>query len=361
VTVTDHGEAEGAEWWLQHEDLLQQAWEEWTGIVSAPSRTSAKLPSLNDTLINPILRALVRQAWNDPTTELEDDIKSLWDETMSSSPMTPSHFDEASTNNVLVHKQLFTREGVEAVRTHLDAYMDSQIPLRRPNAMNRYGILFDPSVPGSVGSTTPLMVFLTELVDEYIRPLGRLFFPSFVGEDDDAKFYAFSIRYSADEDIHLKEHSDASVVTLNLNLNLPHEDFSGSSIYFVRPSTKKSGSDNFQQQGEKSQRKHQQQLTANTSVTVPIEDCRQEIRFGPGMALLHRGMTRHAALPLENGSRQNLVVWLYGRDDSVRIAPYEVHEQLTLQQRWEKKRRSIRSITDDSDNGKDGLMMTKIK
>ena len=337
VSATESGEAEGAEWWLQHEKLFQQAWNEWTEAEA----TSNKLPKLNDTLIDPALRSLVTKAWNDPTTELEDEIRSLWDETMpstssttatttttASTTATPLDFNDRngdSTANVLAYKQFLTEEGLEAVRIHLDALTGSGIPLRRPNAMNRYGMMLDPSVPGGVGSTTPLMIFLKELVDDYVRPLGRAFFPSLIGQDDDARFYAFSIRYSSKEDVELKEHSDASVVTLNLNLNLPYEDFSGSSIYFVPPKTIAKGSVS-------------SNVTMPSSSTKTTSPDRQEIQFGPGMALLHRGMTRHAALPIEGGSRQNLVIWLYGRDGSVRIAPYEDHEQLTIEERWWKRR-----------------------
>jgi hypothetical protein len=182
-------------------------------------------------------------------------------------------------------------------------------------------------------------------------PLGRIFFPSFVGENGDAKFYAFSIRYTPSEDVELKEHSDASIVSLNLNLNLPVEDFAGSSIYFVSSKEKYTtaffkgiqlSEDEVDEEGK--QQQQQQETKKNAMSARTSEDGRpilqqREIRFDPGMALLHRGMTRHAALPIEDGSRHNLAIWLYGHDGCVRIAPYDEHEQLTIEQRWARRPR----------------------
>lgn len=299
--TTDHGEAEGAEWWLEQENLLQEAWKEWA------VEMTLKLPPLNASLVDPVLRASIYRAWNHPSKKAEDEIRQLWD-------------DVLPTGHVFAHGQLLTETGVEAIRTHLDAVAESGIPQRRPNAMNRYGVMLDPTVPGGMGATTPLMKFLEELVADFVRPLGRLFFPSYIHTEDDARFYAFSIRYRPFEDLELKEHSDAAVVSLNLNLNRPDEDFEGSSIYFVPPKEKKDVEPSFN--------------TKQQPQAKEIDAVRHEMRFDPGTALLHRGMLRHGALPIENGQRLNLVIWLYGRDGSVRCAPYEEKEQLSIMQRW---------------------------
>ena len=189
--------------------------------------------------------------------------------------------------------------------------------------MNRNGLLLDPSVPGGVSGDPELQNFVKLLATDYLRPLGRSFFPEFAGNPtDDMKHYAFTIKYGADEtaaavapstvsnttDWDLKEHSDASVYTLNINLNLPEEDYSGSSLYFVT-----------QDEGRRKTNNGRN---------------RHEISFEPGTAVLHRGMTKHGARPLERGQRNNLVIWLHGLDGYVRIAPYEKEERLSLQERW---------------------------
>ena len=194
--------------------------------------------------------------------------------------------------------------------------------------MNRNGLLLDPSVPGGVSGDLELRRFVELLASDYLRPLGRSLFPEFAGDArDDVKHYAFTIQYGTDEnnqetsaakdkstaesislntttDWDLKEHSDASVYTLNINLNLPEEDYSGSSLYFVT------------QEGRN-----------NTK-------CLSEVRFEPGTALLHRGMTKHGARHLEGGKRNNLIIWLHGIAGYVRIAPYEEEERLSVEERW---------------------------
>jgi len=180
----------------------------------------------------------------------------------------------------------------------LDAAAASPIPKRRPNAMNRYGLVIDKDSEGGV--TYPeIDAFRDFVVDRYMRPFGRTWFNEYAGPDDDKEAYAFTIAYSADKDVKLKEHSDASLVTMNVNLNLPHEDYDGSLIAFVDE-----------------------------------EGTKHELVFQPGMALLHRGMHRHSALPLNEGQRHNMVFWLFGENGYVRIAKYDDDERLNLEQRW---------------------------
>lgn len=190
-------------------------------------------------------------------------------------------------------------------RQYLDLAAESGIPLRRPNGMNRYGIIVDDSsaIDGAV-SMSQLSAFCKHLVEDFIRPIGRLLFASNVGHGDDVDAFVFTIRYSTDGDVKLSEHSDASVYTMNVNVNALSEDqYGGSAVYFVDPVTSE---------------KH-------------------EVQFEPGMALFHLGQAKHAALPImEGGTRQNLVVWLFGHHGDVRIAPYDAADQMTMAQRWTK-------------------------
>jgi hypothetical protein len=342
VSASESGEDEGGEWWVQHEALLQQAWKEWEQTFTTSGSITenyspqhhpcggGSLPPLNASLIDPDLFTRVSKVWDDPTLHNEDQIKELWSTSISLSPELAAGVAEErlAEQQVYQYSNLLTREGIVAVRCHLDAIANSGIPIRRPNGMNRYGVLLDHGVPGGVGKNVPLVQFLDLLVDDFIRPLGRMFFPTHAGSyDDDAHYYAFTIRYSAEEDTKLKEHSDASVISLNLNLNLPHEhDYGGSAIYFV--------TELGQQQGE--QHRKEKGGGSGGAVLLNRQQLRQELRFEPGTALLHRGMVRHAATSISRGSRQNLVIWLYGTDGVVRFAPYGAEEQLSVLERWSK-------------------------
>ena len=58
------------------------------------------------------------------------------------------------------------------------------------------------------------------------------------------------------------------------------------------------------------------------------------MQFRPGVAVLHKGGHRHAALPLESGQRTNLVLWLFGEDGYVRAAQYPPSQQHGPALRW---------------------------
>jgi hypothetical protein len=183
------------------------------------------------------------------------------------------------------------------IREHLDkASRDSKIPTRRPNGMNRYGMILT-EADGSV-FLRHFGTFYQQLVETYIPDTN----------DDDVETFAFTIRYKNGEDVSLSEHSDASLYTFNVNLNLSHEMiYEGSSLYFVDGAS----------------------------------GIHHNITMKPGMALFHKGMTRHASLPLcGKGERTNMIVWLYGKNGYVRIVPYEQKERLSREQRWSKKMKS---------------------
>jgi hypothetical protein len=184
--------------------------------------------------------------------------------------------------------------------------------------MNRFGLVLDIETEGGV-SYPGIDSFRDTLVDTYLRPLGRMFFHNYIGPGDDSSAYAFTIRYQPNKDTKLKEHSDASAVTLNMNLNLPEEDYNGSSIYFVV-------------------------VDGDLDHDLDHDGERHEITFAPGMALLHRGMHRHAALPIESGERHNMVMWLFGDHGYVRVAPYYEEEEqeqiMSVTERWWRSRKN---------------------
>ena len=270
------GEFEEAEFYQRHGELLRAAWRE-HGLADASLadfRSAAVAPSLADAV-----NALREQ----PSPEREADVRVLFNET------APGVFCG----------QLLKADAIAGLRAELARVAASGIPTRRPNGMNRYGVILDDEVDGAVSNG--LAAFVRAMVDAYVRPLGRMLFADLVGAGDDIEHFAFTVRYRPDEDATLAEHRDASVVTLNLNLNAPGEGYGGSALAF-------------QDAREPS--------------------ARHTVEFTPGMALIHQGALRHAALPIEHGARENLIVWLFGADGYVRAAPRPEAERLSLEERW---------------------------
>ena len=126
------------------------------------------------------------------------------------------------------------------------------------------------------------------------------------GPGDASEYFAFTIQYNVSGgDTSLAEHRDASVATLNLNLNTPEEfeGLAGSQLYFV--------------------------------VDAGDGGVKRTVALKPGGALLHRGSLRHAATPLTGwGLRHNLIIWLFGKGGYVRAAEYAEADRLTAAERW---------------------------
>eukprot|EP00536_Pseudo-nitzschia_multiseries_P006946 jgi/Psemu1/286788/fgenesh1_pg.154_\ len=352
VESTLGGEAEGADWWNDHSDLLRRAWDEWWELLQAlePATTQTSstitagrgLPALDvHQMVRPDLAWDAHRARTHPSLVNERNVLSHWELMAVGKNKSSKHRHNNSNGgeeNEDEHKMgvgsesvarcpgFLTPSGIRLLRTHLDAISNSGIPVRRPNAMNRRGLLLEPSVPGGVEGGPQLQEFLEVLVGDYLRPIGRSLFPELAGDPaDDSQFYAFTIRYEATEgtetdeptttttttvphDTDLGEHSDASLYTLNLNLNLPDEDYEGSSLYFAP---------------EKDPPRKTDHRTGTRIGTRTLVD------LAPGTAVVHRGSTKHGALPIVRGQRHNLVVWLHGPDGYVRTHPYPDREWLS--------------------------------
>ena len=259
--------------WETNESLLEQAWGEW-------SKEEA-LPDLDDSLYHPALREAVEASWKNP--DVEHRVRDLIEE------VAPG-----------VYKvQFFDPEQLPKIRAYLDKAGEAGIPVRPPYGivLNRKGYMIDPRSVGYL-AIPPFQDFYRDVVDTYMRPLGRLLFPDYVQTEDDTQSFSFSIQYQAGKDQSIREHSDASSLTLNINLNLPGEEWTGSSLYFKDRTT-----------GEKSM-----------------------VDFEPGTAVIHRGPHPHAAVPITSGERSNWVLWLSG--ESQRYFPYDYHLDPT--DRWVK-------------------------
>ena len=152
------------------------------------------------------------------------------------------------------------------------------------------------------------------IVRDYIRPLAEMLFPEHISGEDAEESYTFIVDYQRnandvlDEtefDIDLKEHRDSSVATLNVCLG--YDNFTGGNVSFRADDVGGFG-----------------QNSKGTG----------DIVMRPGLAVLHKGQHRHAALPIKSGRRVNLIVWLMGKGGYVRIQPHLPQEQTTAHARW---------------------------
>jgi hypothetical protein len=295
VVDTTDGESENLDFWSTNAALLRAAWQEWE------ESNTTMLPALN------VRDMILVQPEAD-----EQRIASCW---------------QRIAPDVYLCDRFMTPMGTAALKTFIDmALQESGIPRRRPNGMNRFGGVFYPSLDGSVDGAIALTAFdqfYTEFLDDYIRPLGRHFYPSYIHPDsntDDDESYAFTIRYKAGEDVQLKEHTDASLYTININLNtdddVDNDDngastYDGSRVYFVTEEEEKDDDDDTDERTR----------TRNTTTTT--------MAFAPGSAVLHLGQIRHGTMPLTKGERTNLVIWVYGQHGYVRIRPYDKSDEVT--------------------------------
>ena len=328
---TQNAEFENESFWNEHGSVIQQAWREWE-MEHATTLSDLKDDVKERGWMNPTLLEAIDDAFANPSEESEAVVKSLWT-------------NSGGTNNQVMPKgvyatPLLSPRGVTYLRNLFDLASVSGIPTRRPNGMNRHGMILDSNVNGAV-PVQPLVETVEEIIDRIVRPVGRMLFQDRIGCDDDLEYYSFTISYDGgtdttstmqSKDMELKEHRDASVVTLNINLNLPEENYEGSEVFFREyPAADNSWSSDVLRENSKDD-----------------EDGGGTVTFSPGMGVIHLGAHRHGAHPItfddsdnnsegkhsSGGKRFNLVIWLFGPMGDVRIAPYAEEEQLTAKQRW---------------------------
>ena len=259
--------------WHQNSQLFEQAWTEWETIQT-------ELPVLDDSLFDLTLRDAVTQAWKTPATEMA--VKDLWQEILPN----------------VYQGQFFDPTQLSQLRRYLQAVADANIPIRPPYgiALNRNGAMLDARSTGYIAAPH-FQAFYHELMNRYMRPIARLLFADVYGYD--TQTFGFSIQYQPTGDTSLQLHTDASAVTININLNLIDEPFTGSEVDFVD--------------------RH-------------LGQTKQAI-FEPGMAIIHRGNVPHVAHPITSGTRTNMVLWLYG--DNMQVPRgVGLHSDIDANQRW---------------------------
>ena len=266
ATETNSAEFEHASFWDDNGPLLQDAWNEWE--MNNNIDTDVPLD-----LINPILSMALDSAFDNPTEETESNVKSLW------TTNTIHGIDQSSLPFGVYAIQLLTPPGIARIRHLLDMATSAGIPTRRPNGMNRNGFIIDSHVYGAVPIKSLVQLVEEEIINRVVRPVGRMLFPDRVGCNDDVEYFAFTIRYDGSDDdgsngnekanskdFELKEHRDASVVTLNINLNLD-EGYHGSEVYFRGYPSEES--------------------TSNEKNENDNKHDGGSVRFSPGMSIIH--------------------------------------------------------------------------
>lgn len=143
---------------------------------------------------------------------------------------------------------------------------ERDIPVRRPNSMNNYGVILN-----EIGMRPMISAFQRE----YLWPVARHLFPIEASQFDG--HHSFMVRYRAGEDLGLDMHTDDSDVTFNVCLG---EVFTGATLSFCGMF------------GAPGHRRHE-----------------HTYRHEVGRAVLHLGNRRHGADDIETGRRSNLIVW----------------------------------------------------
>ncbi|AYM86675.1 2OG-Fe(II) oxygenase family protein [Pseudoalteromonas agarivorans] len=261
--------------WYNNGQLLTQAWKEWE-----ETEVDTTTFTLDDSLLDKNLREAVNAAWEDPSKEHL--VKSL--------------LEEVATD--VYQFQFFDPERLAVLRGYLEKVWNANIPMRPPYGivLNRRGAMLDKRSEGYLAAPS-FQAFYNQVLNTYMRPISRLLFPEIIGFD--TQTFGFSIYYDPSTDASIRPHTDASSVTLNINLNLPGEEFSGSELDFYDQ--------------------------VNAKVV--------QLSFKPGTAMIHKGNVPHAAKPITSGDRTNLVLWLFG--DNGRIpAPGSKRTDIDAKERW---------------------------
>ncbi|KAM7250811.1 hypothetical protein ACFE04_022694 [Oxalis oulophora] len=146
------------------------------------------------------------------------------------------------------------------------------IPILHPNKMSRFGAVLD---------DFGFEKMLAKLMNDYICPISKVFYPE-VGGDTLDSYHGFVVEYGDDKDTELGFHVDDSEVTLDVCLG---KKFSGGDLHFRGTRCEK----------HMHSKSHSEELFDYAHV--------------PGQAVLYRGSNRHCVRATASGHRINLVLW----------------------------------------------------
>ncbi|XP_042000808.1 2-oxoglutarate and iron-dependent oxygenase domain-containing protein CP2-like [Salvia splendens] len=149
---------------------------------------------------------------------------------------------------------------------------ETKFRIMRPSTMNKYGAALD---------DFGMRKMLEKLMEDFIRPISKVFFPEVGGSILDSH-HGFVLEYGIDRDVDMGFHVDDSEVSLNVCVG---KQFSGGELFF---------------------RGVRCDEHVNTE-TKPEEVF--DYSHVPGSAVLHRGRHRHGARATTAGNRMNLLLW----------------------------------------------------
>lgn len=119
--------------------------------------------------------------------------------------------------------------------------------------------------------------FVTPLRENYLTSICRILYPDLVGDGLDSH-KAFTVTYKMTGDHELSTHFDNAEITINICLG---KQFEEGSLYF-----------------------------GGMKDDPPNSCLYKEVKNRLGYGVLHRGQQVHGALPIENGERHNLIIWM---------------------------------------------------
>lgn len=166
--------------------------------------------------------------------------------------------------------ELFTPQLCALLVDEVDAFETTELPRRRPNTMNRAGLIVN-----EIG----MHALMSSLLEVVVAPLTLALFPSEVFASTLDHHHSFVVQYSTADggDRELDMHHDAAEMTLNVCLG---KDFAGAGLRFC---------------GEFGSSSHRRTHAVHAHV--------------PGRAVLHLGRQRHGADAISSGERLNLIMW----------------------------------------------------
>eukprot|EP00933_Yihiella_yeosuensis_P042628 TRINITY_DN37270_c0_g1_i1.p1 TRINITY_DN37270_c0_g1~~TRINITY_DN37270_c0_g1_i1.p1 ORF type:complete len:604 (-),score=104.76 TRINITY_DN37270_c0_g1_i1:283-1965(-) len=185
-------------------------------------------------------------------------------------PATSKHVHDLCYEN-----PCFTRDFCAKLKSEVQNFKGQSLPHQRPNSMNRNGVILNEIGLG------PLM---DRIIMIYLLPICKKLYPEYLVGGLDAH-HSFIVDYGVGKDTSLGVHDDNSEVTVNIALS---EDYSGAELVLYH----------------RARVEHPQQLQK-----TPYRH-----RVGLGTMLLHPGEMLHEVLPLTEGERQGLIIWLRSDD-----------------------------------------------
>eukprot|EP00520_Triparma_pacifica_P012449 CAMPEP_0118633094 /NCGR_PEP_ID=MMETSP0785-20121206/804_1 /TAXON_ID=91992 /ORGANISM="Bolidomonas pacifica, Strain CCMP 1866" /LENGTH=391 /DNA_ID=CAMNT_0006523927 /DNA_START=127 /DNA_END=1299 /DNA_ORIENTATION=- len=194
----------------------------------------------------------------------------------------PSWLDEPSPG--VFTFPLFPPNLCDLFLESLDAFESTDLPRRRPNTMNNFGLILN-----EIG----MEGLAQKILEDVVSPLSRILFSKEVFTESLDHTHTFTVEYEPDKDAGLDMHHDASEVTLNVCLG---RDFKGGGLRFC---------------GEFG--------------SADYRKSRLCVEHERGRAVLHLGRIRHAAADIEQGKRVNLIMW--ARSSAFRAAAAYGHVQ----------------------------------